>query len=97
MVATIQPRHVRLWIAAQSRNWPFAAYELGNLKRVAAAVGLAQCINWPAMPGIHEQFRAMASIPGELSKPQFSGWPCRICLGFCVHACLSAITRGQSP
>ena len=32
MIATIQPRHVRLWIAARSGDWPFAAYELGNLK-----------------------------------------------------------------
>jgi len=32
MIATIQPRHVRLWLAAQNKNWDFAAYELGNLK-----------------------------------------------------------------
>jgi hypothetical protein len=32
MIATIQPRHVRLWIAARSADWSFAAYELGNLK-----------------------------------------------------------------
>jgi hypothetical protein len=32
MIATIQPRHVRLWIAAQSGDWSFAGYELGNLK-----------------------------------------------------------------
>jgi hypothetical protein len=41
MVATIQPRHVRLWIAAQSRNWPFAAYELGNLKGAFDRLGRA--------------------------------------------------------
>ena len=32
MIATIQPRHERLWRAAQDGNWDFAAYELGNLK-----------------------------------------------------------------
>jgi hypothetical protein len=31
MIATIQPRHVRLWLAAQNKDWAFAAYELGNL------------------------------------------------------------------
>jgi hypothetical protein len=32
MIATIQPRHERLWRAEQDGNWNFAAYELGNLK-----------------------------------------------------------------
>jgi hypothetical protein len=32
MIATIQPRHERLWRAAQDGNWDFAAYEFGNLK-----------------------------------------------------------------
>ena len=32
MIATIQPRHERLWRAKQDGNWDFAAYELGNLK-----------------------------------------------------------------
>jgi hypothetical protein len=32
MIATIQPRHVRLWVAARSGDWSFAGYELGNLK-----------------------------------------------------------------
>jgi hypothetical protein len=31
MIATIQPRHERLWRAQQNGNWEFAAYELGNL------------------------------------------------------------------
>jgi len=31
MIATIQPRHERLWRAGQDGNWEFAAYELGNL------------------------------------------------------------------
>lgn len=31
MIATIQPRHERLWRAEQDGNWEFATYELGNL------------------------------------------------------------------
>jgi len=31
MIATIQPRHERIWRAEQDGNWEFAAYELGNL------------------------------------------------------------------
>src|ERR1700744_407482 len=41
MLATIQPRHIRLWIAAQNSNWPFAAYELGNLKGAFNRLGRA--------------------------------------------------------
>ncbi|UZE50088.1 cytochrome family protein [Rhodopseudomonas sp. P2A-2r] len=32
MIATIQPRHIRIWLAAKRQNWEFASYELGNLK-----------------------------------------------------------------
>lgn len=42
MIATVQPRHVRLWIAAHSGNWAFGAYELGNLKGAFNRVGRAQ-------------------------------------------------------
>jgi hypothetical protein len=41
MIATIQPRHIRLWIAAQNSNWPFAAYELGNLRGAFDRLGRA--------------------------------------------------------
>ena len=41
MIATIQPRHVRLWIAARSGDWAFAAYELGNLKGAFDRLGRA--------------------------------------------------------
>jgi hypothetical protein len=41
MIATIQPRHERLWRAAQDRNWEFAAYELGNLHGAFDRLGLA--------------------------------------------------------
>ncbi len=32
MTAIIQPRHIKLGLAGQEKNWPLAAYELGNLK-----------------------------------------------------------------
>jgi hypothetical protein len=41
MIETIQPRHVRLWVAARNGDWPFAAYELGNLKGAFDRLGLA--------------------------------------------------------
>src|ERR1700694_1051941 len=41
MIATIQPRHVRLWQAEQNRNWEIAAYELGNLRGAFKRLGEA--------------------------------------------------------
>ena len=40
-IATIQPRHRRLWQAAQQKNWAFAAYELGNLQGAFKRLGQA--------------------------------------------------------
>jgi hypothetical protein len=41
MIATIQPRHERLWRSEQDGNWDFAAYELGNLHGAFDRLGLA--------------------------------------------------------
>src|SRR5882757_6935801 len=41
MIATIQPRHERLWRAGQDGNWDFAAYELGNLHGAFNRLGQA--------------------------------------------------------
>jgi hypothetical protein len=41
MIATIQPRHERLWRAEQVGNWAFAAYELGNLHGAFERLGHA--------------------------------------------------------
>jgi hypothetical protein len=53
MIATIQPRHERLWRAGQNRNWEFAAYELGNLHGAFGRIGQAhpttQNISFPEM------------------------------------------------
>jgi hypothetical protein len=43
MTATIQPRHIKLGLAGQEKNWPHAAYELGNLKGAFDRAGHA----WP--------------------------------------------------
>jgi hypothetical protein len=53
MIATIQPRHERLWRAGQDGNWEFAAYELGNLhgafNRLGHAHPVTQNIAFPEM------------------------------------------------
>jgi hypothetical protein len=41
MIATIQPRHERLWQSEQDGNWEFAAYELGNLHGAFNRLGIA--------------------------------------------------------
>ena len=41
MIATIQPRHERLWQAAQDENWKFASYEFGNLRGAFNRLGQA--------------------------------------------------------
>ena len=53
MIATIQPRHGRLWRAEQDGDWDFAAYELGNLdgafKRLGQAHPTEHDISFPDM------------------------------------------------
>jgi len=53
MIATIQPRHERLWRAEQDGNWDFAAYELGNLRgafdRLARVHPTEHDISFPEM------------------------------------------------
>lgn len=53
MIATIQPRHERLWRAEREGNWEFAAYELGNLhgafERIGHAHPTTQNLSLPEM------------------------------------------------
>jgi hypothetical protein len=53
MIATIQPRHERLWRAEQDENWKFATYELGNLEgafnRLGQAHPIEHDISFPEM------------------------------------------------
>jgi hypothetical protein len=72
MIATIQPRHERLWQAQQDGNWDFAAYELGNLKGAFNRLGQAHPtehdISFPEMIGsVTEQpFKELAgAIQGK--------------------------------
>ena len=38
MTAFVQPRHIKLGLAGTERNWPYAAYELNQLRETRAAV-----------------------------------------------------------
>jgi len=53
MIATIQPRHERLWRAEQDENWQFAAYEAGNLhgafNRLGSAHPVEHDVSFPEM------------------------------------------------
>jgi hypothetical protein len=53
MIATIQPRHERLWRAEQDDNWQFAAYEVGNLhgafNRLGSAHPIEHDVSFPEM------------------------------------------------
>jgi hypothetical protein len=53
MIATIQPRHERLWRPEQDENWDFAAYEAGNLRgafrRLGNAHPIEQNVSFPEM------------------------------------------------
>ena len=53
MIATIQPRHERIWRAELDENWEFAAYEVGNLRgafsRLGSAHPIEHAISFPEM------------------------------------------------
>jgi hypothetical protein len=38
MTAFVQPRHIKLGLAGNGQNWPYAAYELGQLRETFADV-----------------------------------------------------------
>jgi hypothetical protein len=63
MIATIQPRHVRLWVAARSEDWSFAAYELGNLKGAFDRLGRAHPVEHE-IP-LQEMISSVTSQPFE--------------------------------
>jgi hypothetical protein len=78
MIATIQPRHERLWRAAQDGNWKFAAYELGNLHGAFARLGRAHPtehdISFPDMiSSVTEQpFKELNSAIQSKDGPAFA-------------------------
>jgi len=63
MIATIQPRHVRLWVAARTGDWSFAAYELGNLKGAFDRLGRAHPVEHE-IP-LQEMISSVTSQPFE--------------------------------
>ncbi len=63
MIATIQPRHVRLWVAARSGDWSFAAYELGNLRGAFDRLGRAHPVEHE-IP-LQEMISSVTSQPFE--------------------------------
>ena len=63
MIATIQPRHVRLWVAARRGDWSFAAYELGNLKGAFDRLGRAHPVEHE-IP-LQEMISSVTSQPFE--------------------------------
>jgi hypothetical protein len=63
MIATIRPRHVRLWVAARSGDWSFATYELGNLKGAFDRLGCARPVEHE-IP-LQEMISSVTSQPFE--------------------------------
>jgi hypothetical protein len=63
MIATIQPRHVRLWVAARSGDWSFAGYELGNLTGAFDRLGRAHPVEHE-IP-LQEMISSVTSQPFE--------------------------------
>jgi hypothetical protein len=78
MIATIQPRHERLWRAQQDGNWEFAAYELGNLEgaftRLGHAHPIQNNISFPDMiASVTEQpFKELNSAIQSKDGPAFA-------------------------
>lgn len=78
MIATIQPRHERVWQAEQDGNWEFAAYELGNLQGAFKRLGLAHPtehdVSFPEMiASVTEQpFRELDSAVQTRDGPAFT-------------------------
>jgi hypothetical protein len=78
MIATIQPRHERLWRAEQARNWEFAAYELGNLhgafERVGRAHPTVENVSFPEMAAsaTEQPFKDLKSAVGAKDDAAFA-------------------------
>jgi hypothetical protein len=78
MIATIQPRHERLWRAEQDGDWEFASYELGNLggafKRLGQAHPTEHDISFPDMiASVTEQpFNELNSAIQSRDSPAFA-------------------------
>jgi hypothetical protein len=98
MIATIQPRHFRLWQAEQNRNWEFAAYELGNLhgafKRLGEAHPAEHDISFQEMiASVTEQpFKALDTAIRSKDEVGFSKAYADLTEG--CNSCHQALNRG---
>jgi hypothetical protein len=98
MIATIQPRHLRLWQAEQNRNWAFAAYELGNLrgafKRLGEAHPIDQDISFQEMiASVTEQpFKALDTAIKSKDETGFNNAYADLTGG--CNSCHQALNRG---
>jgi hypothetical protein len=78
MIATIQPRHERLWRAGENENWDFAVYELGNLHgafdRLRHAHPIEHDVSFPDMiASVTEQpFKELATRSGQGTVPHLA-------------------------
>jgi hypothetical protein len=98
MIAAVQPRHHRLWQAAQNKNWDFAAYELGNLqgafKRIGQAHPTEHDTSFPQMiSSVTDQpFAALAGTIKSKDETTFSKAYADLTDG--CNACHQALNHG---
>jgi hypothetical protein len=98
MIATIQPRHRRLWQAAQNKNWDFAAYELGNLhgafKRLGEAHPTEHDTSFPEMiASVTDQpFTELTNAIKSKDEPAFAKAYADLTDG--CNACHQALNHG---
>jgi hypothetical protein len=78
MTMLVQPRHTKLWLAAQQKNWQLAGFELnemgGALKRVGATVPKYRNISVDATVGsiFAPKIQAVAGAIGAQNIAQFN-------------------------
>jgi hypothetical protein len=98
MIETIQPRHRRLWQAAQNKNWEFAAYELGNLhgafKRVGEAHPTEHDTSFPEMVAsvTDQPFTELSNAIKSKDEPAFAKAYADLTDG--CNACHQALNHG---
>jgi hypothetical protein len=60
MTAFVQPRHIKLGLAGNEQNWPYAAYELEQLREtfgdVAEIMPKYRDLSIPDLTGLEQRF-----------------------------------------
>jgi hypothetical protein len=105
MTATVQPRHIKLGLAAREGNWPYAAYELHELKEAFDRAAKA----WPKWRtfSIPEMMASVTREPmAALERAIKAGDPSRVTTAYeqltaACNTCHRSAERGviviQSP